>query len=135
MGFTDKLNKYYAESYIKKYGDRLSQVQGNVISVKIEEKSVLGIINKITATLLIKPDRSRNITKCVFKRKKWFKKVDFIPVSQGHYVLIQGLKGKKGAENREQLDVMNIRNLTTKKDLVPMEGKEPKVQKIKARYK
>jgi len=135
MGFTDKLNKYYAESYIKKYGDRLSQVQGNVISVKIEEKSILGIINKITATLLIKPDRSRNITKCVFKRKKWFKKVDFIPVAQGHYVLIQGLKGKKGAENREQLDVMNIRNLTTKKDLVPMEGKEPKVQKIKARYK
>src|SRR3712207_9358796 len=89
MGFTDKLNKYYAESYIKKYGDRLSQVQGNVISVKIEEKSILGIINKITATLLIKPDRSRNITKCVFKRKKWFKKVDFIPVAQGHYVLIQ----------------------------------------------
>ena len=43
MGFKDKLAKYYTESYIKKYGDRLAQVQGNVVSVKVEEKTILWI--------------------------------------------------------------------------------------------
>lgn len=135
MGFTDKLNKYYAENYIKKYGDRLSQVQGNVVSVKVEEKSFLGILYRMTVTLLVKPDRSKNITKCVYKKRRWFKKIDFIQISQGNYVLVQGLKGKKGKENREQIEIMNIRNLTTRKDLVPIEGKEPKVQKVKTKYK
>lgn len=135
MGFMEKVNKYYAENYIKKYGDRLSQVQGNVISVKVEEKTILGIFHKLTVTLLVKPDRSKNIVKCTYKKRRWFKKIDFIPVSQGNYVLVQGLKGKKGKENREQLEIMNIRNMTTKKDLVPLEGKEPKVQKVKTRYK
>ncbi|KAJ53356.1 hypothetical protein BD780_002291 [Clostridium tetanomorphum] len=135
MGFTDKLNKYYAENYIKKYGDRLAQIQGNVVSVKIEEKTILWILHKITVTLLVRPDRSKNIVKCTYKKKKWFKKLDFISISQGNYVLVQGLKGKKGKENREQLEIMNIRNLTTKKDLIPIEGKEPKVQKVKTRYK
>ncbi|MEW9093636.1 MAG: hypothetical protein AB2417_01030 [Clostridiaceae bacterium] len=135
MGFTDKLNKYYAENYIKKYGDRLSQIQGNVVSVKVEEKSFLGILYRITVTLLVKPDRSKNIVKCVYKKRKWFKKIDFMQINQGNYVLVQGLKGKKGKENREQIEIMNIRNLTTRKDLVPIEGKEPKVQKIKTKYK
>ncbi|WP_027624756.1 hypothetical protein [Clostridium lundense] len=135
MGFTDKINKYYAENYIKKYGDRLSQVQGNVISVKIEEKTILWIFHKLTATLLVKPDRSKNIVKCIYKKHRWFKKIDFIPVSQGNYVLVQGLKGKKGKENREQLEIMNIRNMTTRKDLIPLEGKEPKVQKVKTKYR
>lgn len=73
MGFTDKLNKYYAENYIKKYGDRLAQIQGNVVSVKIEEKTILWILHKITVTLLVRPDRSKNIVKCTYKKKKWFK--------------------------------------------------------------
>ncbi|MBU5483005.1 hypothetical protein KQI86_01620 [Clostridium sp. MSJ-11] len=135
MGFTDKLNKYYAENYIKKYGDRLAQIQGNVVSVKVEEKSFLGILYRITVTLLVKPDRSKNIVKCVYKKRKWFKKIDFMQINQGNYVLVQGLKGKKGKENREHIEIMNIRNLTTRKDLVPIEGKEPKVQKIKTKYK
>ncbi|WP_315114401.1 hypothetical protein [uncultured Clostridium sp.] len=135
MGFTDKLNKYYAENYIKKYGDRLAQIQGNVVSVKVEEKSFLGILYRMTVTLLVKPDRSKNITKCVYKKRRWFKKIDFIQIAQGNYVLVQGLKGKKGKEKREQIEIMNIRNLTTKKDLVPIEGKEPKVQKVKTKYK
>ncbi|GAA0724048.1 hypothetical protein GCM10008905_17430 [Clostridium malenominatum] len=135
MGFTDKLNKYYAENYIKKYGDRLAQVQGNVVSIKVEEKSFLGILYRLTVTLLVKPDRSKNITKCVFKKRRWFKKIDFMQISQGNYLLVQGLKGKKGKENREQIEIMNIRNLTTKKDLVPIEGKEPKVQKVKTKYR
>ncbi|AAO36186.1 hypothetical protein [Clostridium tetani] len=135
MGFTDKLNKYYAENYIKKYGDRLSQVQGNIVSVKVEEKTILWIFHKITAVLLVKPERSKNIVRCVYKKKRWFKKIDFIPLSQGNFVLVQGLKGKKGKENREEIEIMNIRNLTTKRDLIPLE-EEPKVQRVKqTRYK
>ena len=59
----------------------------------------------------------------------------FISISQGNYVLVQGLKGKKGKENRERIEILNIRNMTTRKDLVPIEGKEPKVQKVKTRFK
>lgn len=135
MGFREKINKYYAENYIKKYGDRLSQVQGNVISVKIEEKTILWIFHKLTVTLLVKPERSKNVVKCIYNKHKWFKPLTFIPVSQGNYVLVQGLKGKKGKENREQIEIMNIRNMTNKKDLVPLEGKEPKVQRVKQKYR
>ena len=35
MGFRDKITDYYTKSYIKKYGDRLTQAQGNVLSEKI----------------------------------------------------------------------------------------------------
>ncbi|KGK86131.1 hypothetical protein SDC9_118449 [bioreactor metagenome] len=135
MGFREKINKYYAENYIKKYGDRLSQVQGNVISVKVEEKTILWIFHKLTATLLVKPERSKNVVKCTYKKNRWFKPITFIPVSQGNYVLVQGLKGKKGKENREQIEIMNIRNMTNKKDLIPLEGKEPKVQRVKQKYR
>ncbi|SDL06631.1 hypothetical protein SAMN05216497_10639 [Clostridium cochlearium] len=134
MGFTDKLNKYYAENYIKKYGDRLAQVQGNIVSVKVEEKTILWIFHKITAVLLVKPERSRNIVRCVYKKRRWFKKIDFIQLSQGNFVLVQGLKGKKGKENREEIEIMNIRNLTTRRDLIPLD-EEPKVQRVKTRYK
>ncbi|MBU5269045.1 hypothetical protein [Clostridium cochlearium] len=134
MGFTDKLNKYYAENYIKKYGDRLAQVQGNIVSVKVEEKTILWIFHKITAVLLVKPERSRNIVRCVYKKRRWFKKIDFIQLSQGNFVLVQGLKGKKGKENREEIEIMNIRNLTTRRDLIPID-EEPKVQRVKTRYK
>lgn len=134
MGFTDKLNKYYAENYIKKYGDRLAQVQGNIVSVKVEEKTILWIFHKITAVLLVKPERSRNIVRCVYQKRRWFKKIDFIQLSQGNFVLVQGLKGKKGKENREEIEIMNIRNLTTRRDLIPID-EEPKVQRVKTRYK
>ncbi|MBV1820873.1 hypothetical protein [Clostridium cochlearium] len=134
MGFTDKLNKYYAENYIKKYGDRLAQVQGNIVSVKVEEKTILWIFHKITAVLLVKPERSRNIVRCVYKKRRWFKKIDFIQLSQGNFVLVQGLKGKKGKEHREEIEIMNIRNLTTRRDLIPLD-EEPKVQRVKTRYK
>ena len=134
MGFTDKLNKYYAENYIKKYGDRLAQVQGNIVSVKVEEKTILWIFHKITAVLLVKPERSRNIVRCVYKKRRWFKKIDFIQLSQGNFVLVQGLKGKKGKENREEIEIMNIRNITTRRDLIPID-EEPKVQRVKTRYK
>lgn len=135
MSFKEKLSQYYTESFLKKNGDRLTQVQGNIVSVKIEEKTILWILNKLTVTLLVRPDRSKSITKCVYVKKRWFKKIDFMSINQGNLVVIQGLKGKKGKENREWVEIMNIRNLTTKKDLIPIEGAPQKVQKIQRTQK
>lgn len=135
MSFKEKIAQYYTKSYLKKYGDRLTQVQGTVVSVKVTEKTILWIFNKLTVTLLIRPDRSKNITKCVYMRNRWFKKPEFIQVNQGNFVLVQGLKGKKGKQNSEQIELINIRNMTTKKDLVPIEGKMPKVQRVQQRIK
>lgn len=134
MGFKDKLVQHYTDAYFKKYGDRLTQVQGNVVSAKVEEKRILWIFYKLTATLIVRPQGTRNVTKCIYEKKKWFKKPEFIAITQGHSVIIQGLKGKKGKENRESIEVMNIRNLTTKKDLVPVDT--PMKQQVKrVKYK
>lgn len=131
MGFKESIQKRYTESYLKKYGDRLTQIQGNVVSIKVEEKSILWIFHKLVATIIVRPDRSKGIVKCVFRKNRWFKKPDFMNISQGNLLIIQGLKGKKGKEDREVIQVINIRNLTTKRDLVPMEGaKIQRVQKV-----
>ncbi|MCT8976084.1 hypothetical protein N4T77_05680 [Clostridium sp. CX1] len=130
MSLKEKIAQYYTKSYLKKYGDRLTQVQGTVVSVKVTEKTILWVFNKLTVTLLVRPERSKNITKCIYMRNRWFKKPEFIPVNQGNLVLVQGLKGKKGKQNSEQIEMINIRNMTTKKDLVPMEGKMQKVQRV-----
>lgn len=130
MGFKQKLQKSYTDAYLKKYGDRLTQSQGNVVSVKVEEKCILWIFHKIVATIILKPERSKGVIKCVYKRNRWFKKPDFINVSQGNLLIVQGLKGKKGKDNREILQIINIRNLTTKKDLVPVEGKGAKIKRV-----
>jgi len=130
MSIKEKISKYYTNTYLKRYGDRITQVQGNVVSVKVEEKTILWLFHKITATLIIKPDRSKTVVKCVYKKNKWFKKPAFIVINQGNLLLIQGLKGKKGKDNRELITIMNIRNLTTKKDLIPVDGKVQRVQKV-----
>lgn len=131
MGFKEKLSKHYTESYFNKYGDRITQVQGNVISIKVERKTILWIFHKLKAIIVVRPERSKNIVKCYYKKNKWFKKPDFITVSQGNLIQVYGLKGKKGKEDRETISLLNIRNLSTKKDLVPIDGvKVPKrVQK------
>lgn len=135
MGFKENLQKRYTESYLKKYGDRLTQVQGNVLSVKIEEKTILWIFHKLVATILVRPDRSKGVAKCIFKKNRWFKKPEFMNINQGNLLIVQGMKGKKGKDDREVIQIINIRNLTTKKDLVPIEGaKVQKIQKVQ-RYK
>lgn len=137
MGFREKMSEHYTKSYFKKYGDRLTQSQGKVISVKIQEKSILWIFHKLTVAILIKPDRSKNIVKCIYNKNRWFKKPEFMAISQGHSLMIQGLKGKKGSSSREHIQILNIMNLTTKKQLVPVEGdalkKIQNAQKIKYR--
>lgn len=130
MSIKEKFAKYYTDTYLRRYGDRLTQVQGNVVSVKIEEKTILWLFHKLQATLIVKPDRSKSVVKCVYKKNKWFKKPSFITINQGNLLVIQGLKGKKGKEGREALTIMNVRNLSTKKDLIPVEGKVQRVQKV-----
>ncbi len=138
MGFREKLAKHYTDAYITKYGDRLAQIQGNVVSVKVEEKTILWLFHKITAILILRPERSKGIVKCIYKKNKWFKKPGFININPGHLLVIQGLKSKKGKkskDNKESIEIMNIMNLTTKKDLVPVDKsqlkKSQKVQRIK----
>lgn len=43
MGFKDKMSKYFTDAYMEKYGDRMTSTAGTVLSVKIEEKNILGI--------------------------------------------------------------------------------------------
>lgn len=130
MGFKEKLAKRYTDSYLKKYGDRITQVNGNVVSIKIEEKKILWIFNKLIVTLLVRPDRSKGIVKCVYKKNKWFKKPEFVPVKQGNLVIVQGLKGKKGKEDRELIQIMNVVNLSNKKELVPTNGMAEKAKRV-----
>jgi hypothetical protein len=130
MSIKEKFTKYYTDTYLRRYGDRLTQVQGNVVSVKVEEKTILWLFHKLKATLILRPDRSKSVVKCVYEKNKWFKKPSFITINQGNLLVIQGLKGKKGKGDREVISIMNVRNLTTKKDLIPVEGKVQRVQKI-----
>lgn len=138
MGLKDKLSKTYTEYFMEKNGDRITQIQGNVVSVKIEEKAILWIFHKLQAILIVRPERSKSVIKCIYRRNRWFKKITFIPIAQGNFVMVTGLKGKKGKrskENRETIEIMNIRNLTNKKDLIPVEGKiqrqRQRVQRMK----
>ncbi|SHI39232.1 hypothetical protein SAMN02745163_00161 [Clostridium cavendishii DSM 21758] len=138
MGFKEKLAKYYTESYMKKYGDRLAQFQGSVISVKVEEKTILWIFHKLSAVLIIRPERSKAIIKCAYKKNKWFKKPEFMVLSQGHNVVVQGLKPKKDKKSKntgEMISIMNILNLTTKKDLVPVDHSQMKKVRQQQRIK
>ncbi|MBU3155112.1 hypothetical protein LL037_19705 [Clostridium estertheticum] len=134
MGLKDKLTNSYTNAYLKRYGDRLTQAQGRVLSVKVEAKNYLRIFYKLTVTILVKADGSKSISKCIYKKHRWFKKISFISVLQGQSVIIQGMKGKKGKEHREHIQIVNIRNMTTKKDLVPQKQGTPpqKVQRVRA---
>ena len=122
MGFRDKLTDYYTKSYLKKYGDRLTQAQGNVLSVKIDVKRYLWIFYVLTAVVFVKPERSKNVIKCTYKKKRWFKKPNFMNIHQGHLVIIQALKDKK----KENIKILNIRNLSNKQDLIPVDQPQPK---------
>lgn len=133
MSFKEKMQKYYTDSFMKKNGDRLTQIQGNVISIKVELKAILWIFHKLTATVLVKPDRSRNIIKCVYKRNRWFKKPEFMTLNQGNLVIVQGLKSTAGKKNdkKEYIQIMNIRNMNTKKDLVKIDGDQSQVKPVR----
>ena len=96
MGFKDKMTKYYSDAYMNKYGDRMTSVSGTVLSVKTETKSFLGIFNRLHVWLVVKSDAGKQVAKCEYKRNRWFKKPEFIDISQGHKVIVMGIKGEKG---------------------------------------
>ena len=127
MGFKDKMSKYYTDSYMKKYGDRLTSFQGSVLSVKVEEKSILGIFHKINVTLMVRPDRTKIVSRCTYNKNRWFKKPIFLSVRQGNNVIIQGLKSVK--DTKEYTEISNLLNLTTKQDLIPVDHSQMKRQR------
>lgn len=126
MGFKDKLTKHFSDAYIDRYGDRMTSASGTVLSIKSTEKSILGILKSITISIVIKPEQSKQIVKCEYKKKRWFKKPEFIDIKQGHKLIIMGLKGEKGKENSEVVSISNVANLTTKKDLQPFDHEQIK---------
>lgn len=128
MGFKETIAKKYADSYYKKYGDRITQVQGRILSVKVTTKTILWVFNILTADVVVKLDRTKAVSRCQYKIKKWFKKPTFMNLAQGHSVVVQGIKGKKGKEDRDVISIANIRNLTTKQDLVEVDQPIKKVQ-------
>ena len=44
-------------------------------------------------------------------------------INQGHLVIVQALKDKKVREN---LKILNIRNLSNRQDLIPVDQPQPK---------
>ena len=117
MGFRDKMNSSMQEAYIKKYGDRMTALRGNIVSVKITAKRILFIFYKLRVDILLKPERSKNIVRCYFKKNTWFKKYNIINLQNGHLIVIQGLKDKKG----EAVQILNIQNITTRKSIMDVE--------------
>lgn len=138
MGFKDKMTKHFSDAYIQKYGDRMTSASGTVLSVKVEEKSILGLIKSISVSLVVKPEQGKQIIKSEYKKKRWFKKPEFIDIKQGHKIIIMGLSGEKGKDHSEVIVASNIANLTTKKDLQPFDHSQLKkarqqATKMKAR--
>ena len=119
---TSKFGNYFQDAYMQKYGDRITSVSGTILSAKIVEKDYF-IIKRIMVELIIKPEVGRKVVKCLYKKNRWFKKPEFINVKQGHKVIIMGVNGEKDnkKENSQEVQIMNILNLTTKKDLIPVD--------------
>lgn len=125
MSFKDDLNEMMQKRYLKKYGDRMTALRGNIINIKITEKTFLFFIHKLRVDILLRPERSKNIVRCYFRKKTWFKKYNMINLQTGHLIIVQGLKDKKG----EAVEALNIQNLTTKKSIIDVEELKRKQQK------
>jgi hypothetical protein len=125
MGFKDKFDKYFRDSYFQKYGDRIASAAGTVVSIKIREKNFI-FFHRLVVDMIIKPEAGKSVLKARYIKNRWFKKVDFIPVKVGHKVMLMGLKGVKGKKDADVLTLQNVLNLTTKKDLVPIDHSQIK---------
>lgn len=125
MSFKDKLNDMLQQRYLKKYGDRMTAIRGNIINVKVTQKSFLFIIHNLRADILLRPERSKNIVRCYFKKRTWFKKYNLLSLQTGQLIVVQGLKDKKG----EAVQALNIQNLTTKKSIIDVNELKQKQKK------
>lgn len=130
-----KLGNYFQDAYMQKYGDRLASLSGTILSVKITEKNYF-IFHKIIVEMIIKPEVGRKVVKCWYKKNRWFKKPEFISVKQGHKVIVMGVNGEKDSkkENSQEVQIMNILNLTTKKDLVPVDHSQIRKSRQQANH-
>ena len=131
MSFKDKFNKYFQDSYLEKYGDRIASTSGTVVSIKFTEKNYI-LFHRLIVDMVIKPEIGKAIVKARYKKNRWFKKVDFIPVNVGNKVMIMGLKGIKGKKDSEVIAIQNVLNLTTKRDLVPVDHSQIKKSRQQA---
>jgi hypothetical protein len=131
MGFKDKLEKYSRDTYMKKYGDRITSASGTVISIKSVEKNYF-FIRTLVVDMIIKPEVGKAVIKARYKKRKWFKKIDFISINKGNKVMIMGLKGVKGKKDADVIILQNVLNLTTKKDLVPIDHSQIKKSRQQA---
>lgn len=136
MGLKDGFKQQTAEMFFNKNKDRITQTQGKVLSIKTQRKNFLWIMHKIVVTILVKPENSKNTLLCVYKKKRWFKKPEFITLNQGNSVLVQGLKAKDKKSKKDFIQILNMRNNTTKTFLHKVEGAENiKVQKVRPTMK
>jgi hypothetical protein len=124
---SSKFGNYFQNAYMQKYGDRITSVSGTILSVKLIEKSYI-IFNRLMVEMVVKPEVGKRVVKCWYKKNRWFKKPEFISVKQGHKVIIMGVTGDKKSkkENSQEVQIMNILNLTTKKDLIPIDHSQLK---------
>lgn len=137
MSFKEKLKgkfgNYFQNAYMEKYGDRITSISGTILSAKLIPKSYI-IFHRLIVEMVIKPEAGKTIVKCWYKKNAWFKKPEFIAVKQGHKVIIMGVTGEKDnkKENSQQIQIMNVINLTTKKDLVPIDHSQLKKSRQQA---
>jgi hypothetical protein len=137
MGLKEKISSkfgnYFQNAYMEKYGDRITSISGTVLSVKFIEKSYI-IFNRLMVEMVIKPEVGKKVVKCWYKKNRWFKKPEFIPVKQGNKVIVMGVTGDKEnkKENSQEVQIMNLLNLTTKKDLVPIDHSQIKKSRQQA---
>lgn len=131
MGFRDKFDKYFRDSYFQKYGDRIASAAGTVVSIKMKEKNYF-LFHRLVVDMIIKPEAGRAILKARYVKNRWFKKVEFIPVNVGNKVMLMGLKGVKGKKDADVLIIQNVLNLTTKRDLVPVDHSQIKKSRQQA---
>lgn len=131
--FSGKFNNYFQNAYLEKYGDRITSVSGTVLSVKLVEKSYI-IFNRLIVEMVVKPEVGKKVVKCWYKKNRWFKKPEFISVKQGHKIIIMGVTGDKNSkkENSQEVQIMNLLNLTTKKDLIPVDHSQIKKSRQQA---
>ena len=105
-----KFGNYFQKAYMEKYGDRITSLSGTVLSVKFIEKSYI-IFNRLMVEMVIKPEVGRKVIKCWYKKNRWFKKPEFIPVKQGNKVIVMGVTGDRESkkENSQEVQIMKKR--------------------------
>ena len=60
MSFREKFDKYFQESYMQKYGDRIASTAGTVVSIKDTQKNYIHF-HKLVVDFVIKPEVGKAI--------------------------------------------------------------------------